>query len=290
MKQLKHMFCALLVLVVLGSASVSHAAQETASGACGANLTWSLTDNGVLTISGTGAMEDYTSGVSPWYELRSAIKTVVIKAGVTRVGTAAFQNCDALTEVTLPDSVVTIGDRAFYYAGALAKINFPSSLSSIGNNAFYGTALTSVKIPETLTIGEHAFQNCSRLTSVSVACEMIPKCAFSYCIALNTITFGATVKHIGEHAFDYSGSLTKVMLPQRLESIGEQAFAGSGLTDIVIPNSVQSVGESAFGSCRSLTTATIGAKEIRDRAFYFCSALTNVAFGGRVETIGDSAF
>ncbi|MBR7155112.1 MAG: leucine-rich repeat protein, partial [Paludibacteraceae bacterium] len=72
----------------------------TWSGTCGDNLTWELTD-GVLTISGTGAMSNYTSSSSPWYSYRSSITSVVIEEGVTNIGNYAFYNCTGLTSVTI---------------------------------------------------------------------------------------------------------------------------------------------------------------------------------------------
>ena len=74
--------------------------------------TWTLDDNGVLTISGNGATESYSSSASlPW---GTDIKSVVIENGVTGIGDYAFSDCTALTSVTVPDSVTRIGSSAFY--------------------------------------------------------------------------------------------------------------------------------------------------------------------------------
>ena len=106
------------------------------SGECGRFLTWTLDDNGVLTISGKGEMYDYKeSGGSPWKN-NNAIKKVVITAGVTRIGDYAFYDCSGLTSVTIPNSVTWIGKRAFYYCSGLTSVTIPNSVTSIGQKAF----------------------------------------------------------------------------------------------------------------------------------------------------------
>lgn len=85
------------------------------SGTCGDNLTWTLDNNGTLTISGTGDMEDYSYSYDvPWYSPRLLIESVVIENGVTSIGSNAFYYCSSLTSVTIPDSVTSIGEYAFH--------------------------------------------------------------------------------------------------------------------------------------------------------------------------------
>lgn len=85
-------------------------AAETASGACGDNLTWSLDDTGTLTISGTGAMTNYDNSFDlPWRDSLTAIKTATIEDGVTSIGNYAFQYCTDLTNIAISDSVTCIG-------------------------------------------------------------------------------------------------------------------------------------------------------------------------------------
>ena len=84
------------------------------SGTCGNNLTWTLTDDGTLTISGTGEMNDYAYDVSsPWFSQRGNIKTARIEQGVTSIGDHAFEDCYSLISITIPESVTSIGDMAF---------------------------------------------------------------------------------------------------------------------------------------------------------------------------------
>ncbi|MBQ6862775.1 MAG: leucine-rich repeat domain-containing protein, partial [Clostridia bacterium] len=100
------------------------AAEIVDSGTCGTNVTYTLDSDGLLTIAGTGEMENYDfwDNYSPWYSNCSAIKTVSIENGVTSIGWSAFYNCDSLTSVTIPDSVTSIGGSAFRDCTSLTGI------------------------------------------------------------------------------------------------------------------------------------------------------------------------
>ena len=117
------------------------------------NLTWTLDADGMLTISGTGAMKDYDyyyNNSSPVCD-NSNVKKVVIEDGVTSIGNWAFCNCTSLTDITIPDSVTSIGDSAFYGCD-LTSITIPSSVTSIGDSAFEScTNLTDITIPDSVT-------------------------------------------------------------------------------------------------------------------------------------------
>ena len=136
------------------------------SGSCGPNLKWHLTDDGVLTITGKGAMYDYS--YTPWsYD---DLTRVIIGNGVTTIGKNAFVGRSSLTYVTIPNSVTTIGSSAFNYCTSLTSVTIPNSVTTIGDEAFYDcSSLTSVTIPNSVTtIGERAFFYCSALTSVTI--------------------------------------------------------------------------------------------------------------------------
>ena len=112
------------------------------SGSCGENVTWTLTADGTLTISGTGAMTDYTyDSRSPWYSCRTYIKRVVMQQGVTSIGDHAFWDCSGLTSVTIPDGVTSIGGDAFSGCTALTSVTIPGSVTSIDGYAFSGCEL-----------------------------------------------------------------------------------------------------------------------------------------------------
>ena len=128
------------------------------SGSCGPNLKWHLTDDGVLTITGKGEMDDYR--FSPWRD--SGVKRIIIGNRVTTIGQTAFSGCSSLTSITIPNSVTTIKEYAFSNCSSLTSVTIPNSVTTIGDNAFNGCrSLTSVTIPNSVTtIGKAAFAGC----------------------------------------------------------------------------------------------------------------------------------
>ena len=131
------------------------------SGTCGPNLKWLLTDDGVLTITGNGEMDDYYI-FSPWRD--SGVKRIIIGNRVTTIGQTAFSGCSSLTSVIIPNSVTTIGIEAFSGCTNLQKVY-------IGN---------SVK-----TIGEFAFNNCTSVTQISSEAVVPPTCVFDVFAKIN---------------------------------------------------------------------------------------------------------
>ncbi|WP_278793713.1 leucine-rich repeat domain-containing protein [Hoylesella nanceiensis] len=197
---MKQLYLLLITLLV----SLSAYAEK--SGICGDNLEWKLTDEGVLTITGTGEMQDWNDYSSPWYENES-VKQVIIGDGVTTIGDWAFSYCRALTSITIPNSVTTIGDYAFESCSSLTSITIPNSVTTIGDYAFsYCRALTSVIISNSVTtIGERTFANCYSLTSVTIPSSVtrIEDGAFSDCGNVKQITSEVvTPPYCSRYAFD----------------------------------------------------------------------------------------
>ncbi|MBR1496804.1 MAG: InlB B-repeat-containing protein [Oscillospiraceae bacterium] len=238
----KRLLCALLALCLAlslgpfgawgeadGTENAPLLGATVASGTCGENLTWTLDGAGTLTISGTGAMNDYASSdAAPWYSSQSEIKAVVVQNGATRIGDMVFSNCSSLTSVSIPDSVTGIGNGAFAYCSSLTSVSILYSVTSIGDYAFEGcSSLTSVSIPASVTsIGEAAFSWCSSLTSVSipVGVTSIGGSAFFDCISLTNVSISDSVTGIGNGTFAYCSSLTNVSIPASVTSIGGHAF------------------------------------------------------------------
>ena len=137
----------------------SPAAGNRDGGQCGANLNWTLDDEGTLTISGTGAMYDGLGFFSLLYYDVLDIRAVVVEEGVTSIGEDAFYECLNLERVTIPDSVTSIGFGAFFVCPNLKCVTIPSSVTTIGHRAFEDcTSLESVTIPSSVTaIGYDAF-------------------------------------------------------------------------------------------------------------------------------------
>ena len=254
----KRIFSFVLAVLMIASLlpATALAVDIVDSGTCGAkgsNLTWRLDREGVLTISGIGAMKEYDPYKAPWYGSSSRVKSAVIAEGVTSIGESAFENCRSLTSVTIPDSVTSIGERAFSYCKSLTSVTIPNSVTSIGKQAFmYCTSLTGVTIPHSVT-------------SISGG-------AFSYCESLTSVTIPNSVTSIGEQTFYNCTSLASVTIPDSVTSISGAAFYNcTSLTSVTIPDSVTSIGEWAFYDCTSLTDVYYAGSEAQWKAISISS-------------------
>ena len=185
---MKQLYLLLITLLV------SLSAYAERSGTCGDNLQWKLTDEGVLTITGTGKMKDWKYNYSPWYAYKS-VKQVIIGDGVTTIGSGAFFSCSSLTSLTIPNSVTDIGSSAFSGCSSLTSVTIGNSVTTIGSGAFFScSSLTSVTIGNSVTeIGYYAFSGCSSLTSVTITNSVttIGYYAFSGCKNVKQITVEA---------------------------------------------------------------------------------------------------
>ena len=232
------------------------------SGTCGSNLTYTLDSNGVLTISGTGDMQNSSFG---WD--KDLIKSVVINDGVTNIGSSAFSGCTRLTSVAIPNSVTSIGEKAFSGCSGLTSLTIPDSVTSIGRYAFLQcTDLTSITIPNSVTsIGSSAFGYCESLTSITIpdSVTSIENNVFYGCPNLTSITVstGNTVYHSTDNCLIETESKTLIcgfknsIIPTdgSVTRINDSAFFNcDGLTSITIPDSVTSIGRDAFYDCSNL--------------------------------------
>ena len=125
--------------------SVSASAATVASDSCGTNLKWELTDDGTLTISGTGKMADYPYNTdAPWYYNRFDVKSIVIGDNVTTIGENAFWMFNKLTSVELGESVESIGYQAFYYCEKLTSVVIPDSVNASSNMVLSGSSCSVI--------------------------------------------------------------------------------------------------------------------------------------------------
>jgi hypothetical protein len=245
------------------------------SGKCGDNLTWVFDDAGTLTISGAGAMYDYSSdNKATWRTYNAKITKLVINPGVTSIGSYAFQGCYEIADVDLPESIASIGDYAFDCCHGLTSFVIPDKVTSIGLSTFY---------------------NCSKLESVAIpnGVTSIGVSAFCACINLSEITIPENVTSIGANAFYGCSKLASITIPGKVATISNGAFYYcTGLTNLTISYGVSTIGEEAFLGCRSLTSVTIpsGVTVIDDNAFSWCSNLVSVYIPDSVIRIDLSAF
>ena len=281
------------------------------SGECGENVIYTLDSNGLLKISGSGNMNDYYIGNSPFY-LNKDIKEIVIGDGVTSIGDCAFWGCSSLTSIEIPDGVTSIGMSVFDSCSSLTSIEIPVGVTRLKDFVFYGcSSLTSITIPEGLTsIGSSAFESCSSLTSIAILAGVtsIGESAFKDCSNLNTIycyknstadkytdypsiakkvylddatTTAFTFNSSTGTITGYSGSEKVVNIPSNIggvyvKAIGENAFKNNtDIETVIIPEGVNSIEDFAFYKCTGLKYISIpeSVTSVSEDGFYRCGAL-----------------
>lgn len=236
------------------------------------DVTWHLTENTddpstyTLTISGSGAMEDFPFGsYQPWYSFHDQITSVVVSPGVTSIGQCAFSRFAKLTHVDIADSVISIGWDAFYYCSSLTNITIPQSVTYIGPLAFFHcTNLSSITLSNNITsIGSSAFEDCTNLTSITIpgSVTSIGLAAFCNCTKLTSITIPDSVTTIDLEAFKNCSSLTSITIPGSVTSIGPYVFDGcTSLNDIRYSGTSESVISALSGYVPTLVTFDYGDK------------------------------
>lgn len=267
------------------------------SGTCGDNLTWTLTGDGTLTISGTGEMDNWEVAKTPWDDLRTEVTKIEIAGDVTSIGEHAFYNFNSLTAITIPYSVASIGDSAFGQCSSLTKIIIPGNVKNIGDFAFYNCRnLVNVSILEGVThIGENAFGDCRSLMNVNIPDTVmtIGSNAFYNCVSLIYMNIPNSVTDLGRAIFRGCTSLSSVEIFNGVTSISSSMFYNCrNLQEVIIPNSVISIESFAFENCSSLTSITIpdSIETIGVAAFEGCSSLTDIKIPDSVTEIGNAAF
>ncbi len=247
----------------------------TAGGVCGANgrVTWSL-EGQVLTIEGDGEMTSVSSDSYPWYQYREDILRVVVKDGVTGIGSYAFSNYyDNLLTVDIAGSVKKIGEGAFQGCDKLIRLDIGDGVEDIGSYAFRSCgSLEQVVIPDSVTaLGASAFASAGKL---------------------NTVTIGTGLETIPRSAFESCGSLTEVEIPDTVTTIEQSAFQYSGLERVEIPDTVTKIGDSAFSNCRNLQEAVLGdgVTAMGTSVFYYCTKLESANIPNSITIIPQSTF
>lgn len=235
----------LAVCMVIAMLPVSaFAADNVTSGRCGNNATWALTEdnNGdyTLTISGTGAMKNYSkdgaapAGAAPWSWAIHRIRAIAIGDEITAIGANAFKGCDRFYTIAIPASVTSIGNAAFQSCTSLETIDLSNAdnLESIGEDAFhYCYNLAEISIPDSVkAIETNAFFDCHALKNVTISTsskmETIGTAAFAYCSMLKSITIPAGVKEIAEKTFIADINLETITFApnSQLTTVGNNVF------------------------------------------------------------------
>jgi hypothetical protein len=180
--------------------------QRIAAGSCGGNLRWSLMEDGVLKITGSGAMPDYSDASNaPWHRYGSRIKEVRVGANVTKIGENAFRRTGVqkvvfcAKETGSTDAPLVLGDYCFAYCDFLNEIQFGNRVIVPGDSVFVScSGLTGVTVPGTVKLdksfngegcGYGMFSQCPNLTKATVECSYVGPYFFESCYKLTEVRF-----------------------------------------------------------------------------------------------------
>ena len=306
----------------------SGASNIVASGNCGdtesegsnaESLKWELSTDGTLTISGTGAMEEYwyideDYDPRPWSSHVDKITKIVIGDDVTNVASNAFNGCKSLKDAVLGSSVTTIGGEAFYDCSGLSSIQLPDSLTEIWPNAFGNCiGLKSITIPKNVTstgVGGDAFKGCTHLETLVlnnvVTEDNLPTAYIDGCLALTKIEIKndeSTVKYEDGIFYSKDGETLVRCLPSKtgnlkvpntVKTIKENAFNQcSALEELTLPETIETIKTglvSILANCSSLRYIELkGVKKVPNFAFDGCTALDQIVLPANLTSYAETS-
>ena len=272
-----------------------------AQGTCGAeadgsNVTWVLTTDGTLILSGTGAVAAYENRKdTPWRDYNYQILQLEVQKGITSV--SGLCSCYKLREVSLPEGLISIGKLTFMDCWELQEIRLPKSLKTLGEGTFASCfALTEIEFPEGLeTIGDGVLYHCLSLTSVVIPASVteMGDRPFSGDWALKTVEIKGNVPRLSNYSFHECDALQEVLITGSVGTIGDDAFKElDSLERVQIASGLKTIGKRAFWLCDNLTTVSLpdGVTSIGEEAFKECSSLTTINLPNSITTIGANAF
>ena len=213
------------------------------------DLEWKY-KRGVLTISGTGPMDEYSYETAPWYEFNNAIEEIDVLDGITTISYNAFNGLPRLEEVHIADSVTKIDDYAFCGSMTLEEIELPPNLTEIGEYAFSGCGLKEIEIPESVrSLGASAFSSCDQLEKVILheGLEEIQDECFLYCFQLADIEIPMSVQTIGRSIMR-NCSTYFAKYPNSCIVVGDGFMIGctDDSEEITVPDGVKHICTGAF--------------------------------------------
>ena len=219
----------------------------------------------------------------------ATLGSLELPAHTVSIGNSAFYEAN-ITSLTLNEGIETLGDYAFW--GSAVELTVPASVKSIGAYCFGGYRVYDYDIWAYVT----AYADVT-LTVENSQLETIGDYAFYQNRIIEDVEIPASVKSIGNHAFDDCYSLSSITFAPNssLETIGDYAFANSdNVEEITLPGSLKSIGAYAFYYCYYLESVTFEEGQndlvIGDFAFYYGYYLENVVLSSNVTVLGNSAF
>jgi len=247
------------------------------------------------------------------FKNRDELISVSLPATVTKVGVAAFCECDNLREINLPKGILTIDNYAFSGDKSLIRVTLPEGLQVLGCGAFKDcTGLQRVHIPKDMNTGTHCgsnymypapFSNCTALSQVTFGegITSLPNALFGDCYGLTSIVIPDTVHTLNWKTFQSCKNLQSVTLSVALTEIGGSCFHNcTSLKEIKLPGSLQVLGCGAFESCTALETVNIpktmrtasycGSNYMYPGPFKNCSALKNITIEEGIKILPEGLF
>ena len=203
----------------------------------------------------------------------SSLDNIVLPSGVTSLGTCCFYDCSSLTSIVLPSGITAIPDYCFLSCTSLASVDIPSVIKTIGKSAFYlCKALTEFQFSTALTsIGRYAFSGTGLETLTLGDGVSIESYAFSGCSRLETAILPSDLTSLPSYVFQGCKTLTTIGWPSALQKIDEGAFSDCSFANndyiLELPATVTSIGANAFGYLHYLTIPSTSPVSVASDAF-----------------------
>ncbi|MCR4951340.1 MAG: leucine-rich repeat protein, partial [Solobacterium sp.] len=288
---------------------------------CGETAYWNFDEaTGILTISGSGEVwsardESGETEVHecPWQSIKQQIKGVVFEEGITTVGNAVFEDCFNLRTVSFCDSITKIGHFAFMRC-PIEEVDLPEHLQSIGGGVFTGSLITEVSIPASVTFLMDAFDGCTELRKVYIACPSPDFTSFMHASGMfggceklkvievsegnpyfevkDNVLFYKTDDQLVLDRYPTGKSGNSYTVPEGTDRIGANAFSKTYLEQIVFSDSITSIEQEAFSQCSELADIqwSDSIKTLGNCVFERCTSLTQVVIPDSVIEIGPGVF